>query len=181
MKRLLLFLTFTTCTLAAAAQGIYTSRNVNLSFFSKAPMEDIDAKTSQGVSAINTKTGAVYFKIAVNTFQFKKSLMQEHFNENYLETHKYPNAEFKGNITDVPDLSKPGTYNVTVSGTLTIHGVAKAYTEKGTVTVSEGKLAVSSTFKVKVADHKIKIPKLVIKNIADVVDVTVTGTYAPAQ
>ncbi|UYQ93214.1 YceI family protein [Chitinophaga horti] len=181
MKHLILLMLCLPLALGATAQDVYASRNVSLSFFSKAPMEDIDAKTTQCVSAINIKTGAVYFKVAVNTFQFKKSLMQEHFNENYLETHKFPNAEFKGKLLDLPDLTKPGTYTVTVEGTLDMHGVKKTYREKGTLTVAVGSIAVSSTFKVRVADHNIKIPRLVVKNIAEVVDVTVSGKYAPAK
>ncbi|WP_295121684.1 YceI family protein [uncultured Chitinophaga sp.] len=181
MKRLILLMALLPCAATAFAQDVYSSRNINLSFFSKAPMEDIDAKTSQGVSAINIKTAAVYFKVPVNTFQFRKSLMQEHFNENYLETDKFPYAEFKGRILELPDLTKPGTYNVTVEGTLNMHGVVKTYREKGTITVSPGKLAVNCTFKVRIADHKIKIPTLVIRNIAEVVDVTVDGTYGPTK
>lgn len=181
MKQFILLITLVSCTLAAAAQDVYSSRNVSVSFFSKAPMEDIDAKTTQVVSAINIKTGAVYFKVPVKSFQFKKSLMQEHFNENYLETEQYEYAEFKGKMTDAVDLTRPGTYPVTVEGTLNMHGVTKTYKEKGTITVSAGQLAVKCTFKVKVADHHIRIPKLVVKNIAEVVDVTVDGTYAPVK
>jgi polyisoprenoid-binding protein YceI len=163
------------------AQEVYSCRNVSLSFFSSAPLEDIEAKTDKGVSAINTKTGAVYFKVPVNTFQFKKKLMQEHFNENYLETEKYPYAEFKGKIADPVDLSKDGTYDVTVEGTLSLHGVDKTYKEKATMTVQNGKLISSSKFNVSLVDHKIKIPTLVIKNIAEVVEVKVNATYALAN
>jgi len=140
-------------------------------------MEDIDATTTKGVSAINVKTGAVYFKVAVNSFKFKKSLMEEHFNENYLESDKYPNAEFKGKITDNVDLHKDGTYNVTVEGTLSMHGVDKVYREKATVIVTDGKPAASTKFNVHLADHNIKIPTLVVKNIAEVVEVTVKANY----
>lgn len=162
------------------AQDIYSCRNANLSFFSSAPMEDIEAKTDKAVSAINIKTGAVYFKVPVNTFKFRKKLMEEHFNENYLETEKYPYAEFKGKFSNPVDLSKDGTYDVTVEGILSIHGVDKAYKEKGTITVQNGKLTTLSKFNVRLEDHKIKIPTLVIKNIAEVVEVTVNATYVTA-
>ncbi len=167
--------------LTGRSQDVQSCRNVSLSFFSSAPLEDIEAKTSQGVSAINLKTKAVYFKVPINTFQFRKKLMQEHFNENYLESNKYPHAEFKGKITDDVDLTKDGSYPVNVEGTLNIHGVEKSYKMNGTITVAGGKLSVTSKFKVRVADHKIKIPSLVVKNIAEVVDVTVAADYQPAK
>jgi polyisoprenoid-binding protein YceI len=181
MKQLFLLSAFLLAGLTGFAQDIYSCRNVTLSFFSSAPLEDIDAKTTQGVSAINIKTKAVYFKVPINTFQFKKKLMQEHFNENYLESDKYPNAEFKGKITDNVDLTKDGTYPVTVDGTMNIHGVAKTYREKGTITVGNGKVTATAKFNVRVADHKIKIPSLVVKNIAEVVEVSVNAVYEPAK
>lgn len=163
------------------AQDVYSCRNASFSFYSSAPLEDIEAKTDRGVSAINLKTGSVYFKVPVNTFQFRKKLMQEHFNENYLETEKYPYAEFKGKIVEpTADLSKEGTHNVTVEGVLSIHGVEKTYKEKGTITVQNGQVTSSSKFNVRLEDHKIKIPTLVIKNIAEVVEVTVKANYSPS-
>lgn len=179
MKRIVLILGIVLGTVNVFAQDIYSCRNASLSFFSSAPMEDIEAKTDKGVSAINLKTGAVYFKVPVNTFQFRKKLMQEHFNENYLETDKYPYAEFKGKIVEpAADFNKEGTHDVTVEGVLSIHGVEKSYREKGTLTVQNGQVTSSSKFNVRLADHKIKIPTLVIKNIAEVVEVTVKATYA---
>lgn len=164
---------------AGHGQDIYTAPRVNFRFFSSAPMEDIEAKTSKGQSALNVKTRAIYFKVAINTFEFKKKLMQEHFNENYLESDKYPNAEFKGSITDNVDLRKDGIYPVTVAGSLNMHGVSKDYTTKGTITVAGGKINASAKFNVTIADHKIKIPSMVVKNIAEVVEVSVNADYTP--
>ncbi|AWO02298.1 YceI family protein [Chitinophaga alhagiae] len=164
-----------------AAQDVYSCRNATLGFFSSAPLEDIEAKTSQGASAINIKTKAVYFKVPINTFQFKKKLMQEHFNENYLESDKYPHAEFKGKILEAVDLTQNGTYPVTVEGALNIHGVTRNYREKGTITVQNGKINATAKFTVRVADHKIKIPTLVVKNIAEVVEVSVNADYQPVK
>jgi hypothetical protein len=163
------------------AQDVFTCRNTNLSFFSSTPMEDIDAKTDKGVSAINLKTGEVYFKVAVNSFKFKKQLMEEHFNENYLESDKYPYAIFKGKIAPGEDLHKEGTREVIVDGTLSLHGVDKPYHEKATLTVQGGKPSATTKFTVKLADHQIKIPTLVIKNIAETVEVTVNAAYTPAS
>lgn len=177
MKHLIALLTGLLLTTVCFAQDVYSCRNTTLSFFSATPMEDIDATTNKGVSAINLKTGAVYFKVAVNSFKFKKPLMEEHFNENYMESDKYPTAEFKGKIIDNIDLHKDGTYNVTVEGTLSMHGVDKVYREKATLTVLAGKPAATAKFNVKLADHHIKIPTLVVKNIAEVVEVTIKANY----
>jgi polyisoprenoid-binding protein YceI len=179
MKYLLLLAVAWLSAISAAAQDIYSCRNTRLSFFSSSPLEDIEAKTDKGASAINTKTKDIFFKVPINTFQFRKKLMQEHFNENYLESDKYPFAEFKGKIVDLPEISKDGTYEVTVTGTLSIHGVDKTYTAKGTIISQGNKLTVNSTFNVRVADHHIKIPSLVVRNVAEVVAVTVNAIYTP--
>ncbi|MCW3462873.1 YceI family protein [Chitinophaga nivalis] len=177
MKYLLFFVGACLLASQALAQDIYSCRKVHLSFFSEAPLENIEAKTDQGVSAINIKTKVVYFKVPVTSFRFKKKLMEEHFNDNYLESEKYPFAEFKGNIQDAADFRNDGTYPVTVTGTLNIHGVDKNYTEKGTLVVKGNTLNVNATFNVRVADHRIKIPSLVVKNVAEVVAITVQAAY----
>ncbi|MBS0026348.1 YceI family protein [Chitinophaga sp. 22321] len=179
MKYWLLFMSAWLAVSTADAQELYSCKNTRLSFFSSSPLEDIEAKTDKGASAINTKTKDIFFKVPINSFQFKKKLMQEHFNENYLESDKYPFAEFKGKINDSPEFSKNGTYPVTVTGTLSIHGIDKTYTAKGTITTQGSNITVNSTFNVRVADHGIKIPSLVVQNVAEVVAVTVNAIYTP--
>ena len=160
---------------------VVTSRDVNLSFYSRAPIEDITAKSNQGVSGLDFDSKSIYFRVAIRTFEFEKKLMQEHFNENYLESSKYPNAEFKGTIKENIDISKDGTFPVTVQGDLNIHNVTKNYTVKGELKIAGGKVTANATFPVKLADHQIKIPRLVIKNIAEVVEVTVLARYSQAS
>jgi len=181
MKQMFVLLAALLLARIGLAQDVFTCPNTTLSFFSSTPMEDIDAISSKGVSAINVKTGEVYFKVAVNTFKFRKQLMEEHFNENYMESEKYPYAIFKGKLVSPPDLHKDGTYEVAVDGTLSLHGVDKAYHEKATIVVKDGKPAANAKFNVKLADHHIKIPTLVIKNIAEVVEVTVKAAYNAAS
>ncbi|HUX84748.1 MAG TPA: YceI family protein [Chitinophagaceae bacterium] len=168
-----------TAALSATAQNnsIWISRNADISLFSSAPIENIDAKSTQGVSAINPRTRDVYFKVLITTFQFRNSLMQEHFNEDFMESDKYPYAEFRGKIQDSTDLEKDGTYSVTVKGTLSIHNVSKVYTVQGKIDVSGGKITVHSRFDVRLADHHITIPKLVVQNIAEVIQVTIDASY----
>lgn len=180
MKFLFALLTGTFVMQQGIAQDVFTCRNTNLSFFSSTPMEDIDAKSDKGISAINLKTGEVYFKVPVNSFKFKKQLMEEHFNENYLESDKYPYAVFKGKIAD-GDLHREGTREVKVDGTLSLHGVDKLYHEKATLTITGGKPSASAKFTIKLEDHKIKVPTLVIKNIAETIEVTVKAAYLPAS
>lgn len=165
----------------ANAQSIYISKDAQVSFFSSAPIENIQANTSQAVSAINMNTGAVFFKVPIKSFQFERDLMQEHFNSDYLESDKYPYAEFQGKINPVPSLAKDGSYPVTVDGQLTIHGVTKPYQGPGTIEVKKGQIVAVSSFKVKLADHDIKIPRLLMRNIAEIVDVKVDAAYQPQK
>ncbi|MBL4577836.1 MAG: YceI family protein [Flavobacteriales bacterium] len=105
--------------------------------------------------------------------------MREHFNENYLETEKYPKASFNGNINEDVDLSKDGTYEVTVTGKLLIHGVEKQRTMTGTIIREGDDISLKGQFQVTLSDHSIRIPKVVIANIAEVIDVKVSARYKP--
>jgi len=105
--------------------------------------------------------------------------MQEHFNENYMESDKFPTASFKGKINDNVDLTKDGTYKVTASGTLNIHGVEKPRDIEGSVTVKGGNVSLSSNFRVKLEDHKIERPSVVFQNIAETIDVKINATLKP--
>lgn len=177
MKKLLLVTLGLCITGLLQAQSVFVSRQATVSFYSSAPIEDIEAKTDQAVSAINPQTGAVFFKVPIRSFQFDKELMQSHFNSDYLESDKYPYAEFTGQLTPVPPAGKDGTYPVTVTGKLTIHGVTRDYSTPGTVVVKDGRLSAQASFKVRLADHQIKVPTLLTRNIAEVVDVSVQAAY----
>jgi len=163
------------------AQDVYVSRDAKISFYSSAPIEDIEAKTDKAVSAINPETGTVFFKVPVQSFQFERELMQEHFNSDYMESDKYPYAEFKGKILNLPALTTNGTYAITVEGQLTIHGVPKAYKAPGTIEVKNGQVKATSTFNVRLADHNIKIPTILTRNIAETVEVNVNAAYQVQQ
>lgn len=163
------------------AQDIYVSRSAGISFYSSAPIEDIEAKTTKAVAAINAHTGTVYFKVPIKSFQFEKQLMQNHFNSDYLESDKFPYAAFKGKILNMPDLSVDGVFPVTVEGNLSIHGVNKNYQSQGTIQVKNGQLTATSTFKVHLADHHIAIPRLLLRNIAEVVEVNVNAVCIPEK
>lgn len=170
MKKVYLMLIILFTGVNMYAQDLYIAKDAKVSFFSKAPLEDIDAASEKATSLINIKTKQIVSKVAMKSFVFKKPLMQEHFNENYMESEKFPFGKFDGKILEDIDFSKDGTYPATVEGMLDIHGVIKPRTIKGTITIEGGKIKVSTEFQVKVADHNIEIPKLVIENIAEVID-----------
>ncbi len=160
-----------------AGQELFSAQKMQVSFYSSAPIEDIQAKTVAGSSTIDPKTGAVYFKIPVHTFQFENSLMQSHFNSDYMETKKYPEALFKGSIQEAVPYEQEGQYQVQVAGKLTIHGVTRDYTGPVTLVVKGAQLQAHTSFKVRLEDYKIEIPSLLTMNIAEVVDVKVRADY----
>ena len=163
---------------ATNAQQVFT-KNGRIAFYSNTPLEDISADNNQVMSVLNTKTGELQFSVLVKNFHFKKALMEEHFNDSYLESHKYPKASFKGLITDLSkvNFASDGVYPVPVSGDLTIHGVTKKITAPGTITVKGGKAAGTASFLLAPADYNISIPKVVRNNIAEKIEVTVNCNY----
>ncbi|WKZ67562.1 MAG: YceI family protein [Flavobacteriales bacterium] len=166
--------------LTAAAQERYMTRTGHIDFHSSTPMEDIHADNDKVTSVWDATTGAVEFVAVIKAFAFEKALMQEHFNENYMESNTYPKATFKGRIAGVTaeQLKQAGSYPVTVEGTITIHGVEKPMKATGTVTADgKGAVRAESAFQVKPADHDIKIPGAVRKNIAESIDVKVRMDY----
>jgi hypothetical protein len=164
--------------LPAQAQ-LFTAKNSEVDFFSKTPIEDIKALNTKSSSIINTDNGEIVVKIPVNQFQFSNKLMQQHFNENYLESEKYPHATFKGKINEAINFTKAGTYDVSATGILNIHGVNKEKTIKGKLTVGDGILNLNSKFDVLLVDYKIDIPKLVFKKIAEQIAVSARINYIP--
>jgi polyisoprenoid-binding protein YceI len=160
-----------------AGQGIYVSKNAKISLYSSAPIEDIKAATSSGASVFNPSTGELDFSVNIKSFIFPKELMQEHFNSDYMESDKFPKATFKGKIQEPADVTKDGSYPITVAGDLTVHGVTQKRTITGTLSVKSGVISMSSEFMVKCADHQINIPQIVFHNIAESIKMNVSATY----
>lgn len=155
----------------------YMTRTGKISFFSGTPLENIEAFNNEVASVLDSKTGSMVFAVPIKSFKFEKALMQEHFNENYMESDKFPKAEYKGSITDVSkvNFAKDGTYNVSSTGKLTMHGVTKDVVIPGTVTVKGSEATLNSKFKVKPDDYGIKIPSMVVTKIAKEIEVTVNS------
>lgn len=161
---------------------IYKSKEkgLNISFFSETPLENIDAESNAGKGLINLGTDSLVFKIPINSFRFKNSLMQDHFNENYMETETYPDGWFKGKLNTPVNNSAPGKMEVLVTGILNIHGVKQYREIKGILNINEdGTILLSSDFMVKLKDHNIKVPSIVWEKIAEEVLVKVRGNFIP--
>ena len=155
---------------------IYIAKTCEISFFSKTAVEDIAAVNKSTKPMLNTATGDIQMKIAMTGFVFEKPLMQEHFNENYVESEKFPVATFKGKINEKVDYTKDGDYKVTVTGKLNLHGVEKDRTIDGLVSVKGAVISISSSFKIKFADHNVVIPRLYSGIIPEDTDVKLDAT-----
>lgn len=165
------------CSLTISAQQKFFTKTGSISFYSNAPLEKIEAHNKQVACILNTQTQELGFKVLIKSFEFKQALMQEHFNENYMESDKFPNANFEGKITSSGvNYTKDGSYPVEVAGKLTIHGVTKDVKSKGTLVVKSGgsNLELSSTFAVLLKDYNIKNDKL--ESISENVEIVVKAS-----
>ena len=143
-------------------------------FFSATSMEDIEATSNSTVCVVNTQTKKVYAKVQQTSFLFKDKLMQDHYNENYMESDKFPTSVLDMVITDNIDFTKDGVYDITLHGTLEMHGVKHERDIKGKLTIKNGEpVLATAVYDVKLADHGIKIPSVVSVNIAESVKVDV--------
>ncbi|MEE9407953.1 MAG: YceI family protein [Polaribacter sp.] len=146
-------------------QGKFLTKKGTITFFSESPMENIEAKNSQVLSIVNTSNGQMAISILMKSFMFEKALMQEHFNENYVESDKYPKAIFKGNILDFDKITDSET-KVKVKGKLTIHGKTKEITIEATAKRTKDAIVMLGEFFVDLADFGVEIPSVVKDNIA---------------
>ena len=179
MKGMFILIAILAITLSSAkAQKIYSTKTGKISFFSSAPLEDIEAKNNEVESKLASSNGQVVFILLMKGFRFENELMEEHFNENYVESNKFPKSDFKGVIANVKDInfSKDGRYAAIVKGNLTIHGITHAAEANGTVEVRGGKVAVNSKFNIRLKDYGIG-GSLIGKKIADNIAITVDCQY----
>ena len=158
---------------------VFTAKSGTATFFSEAPLENIAANSTTVQSIYNPSQKTIAFIIPIRSFKFQKDLMEEHFNEKYMESDKFPNATYSGKINEDVDLTKDGTYNVTSTGKITMHGEEKEITEPGIFTVTNGEVSLKSEFLLAVKDFKIEIPQLLFQNIADSVSVKLNVNYQP--
>ena len=182
MKRITLLFVLLTIAFAVNAQK-YMTKNGYVGFFSHTAMEDIKGDNNQAAGVLDISTGDMVFQVLIKSFHFDRALMEEHFNENYMESDKFPKSSFKGKITNLSavNFSKNGTYDVTVDGDLTIRDATNKISTKGTVEVVTGGINANAKFKIVPEDYKINIPGVVREKINKDLEVTVTMKYTPLE
>lgn len=165
------------CFEVAIAQEYYKATGVETEFYSSAPIEDIRALSKEGISVVDTRNGEMSFEVSIRSFEFRKAKMQEHFNENFMESDRYPAARFRGRPMERVDFSTNGEYPVTLVGVLDIHGRKKDRKIPATLRIEDEEIILKSRFEVACKDHDIEIPRILWKNIAEVVEVRVNARY----
>lgn len=180
MKRIFLLVFLLSSIIAVNAQK-YMTKNGYIGFYSHTAMEDIKGDNNQVVGLLDVSTGEMVFQALIKSFHFDRALMEEHFNENYMESDKFPKSVFKGKITNMAsiDFSKPGTYEATVEGDLTIRDATNKVTTKGTIEVTSGGINANAKFNIVPEDYKINIPGVVREKINKNLEVTVAMKYTP--
>lgn len=181
MKKIIIALAV--CLSLSIHAQIYTAKAgaTTISFYSEAPLENIEAVNKSASIVLKTTSNEIQMSVSIQNFKFKNALMEEHFNENYMESVKYPKCVFKGKINEPVDYTKEGENKVTVTGKMELHGVTRDVTMDGTITKTGNELKLYSKFKIRVADYNIKVPSMYVKNIAEVVDVTFNTVLEPYQ
>jgi polyisoprenoid-binding protein YceI len=180
MKRLILLIVFIAPIFSIQAQYYY-SKEVKGHFYSDAPLEKIEAENLKGSVVVNTKNNEVECAFNIEDFKFQNKLMEEHFNENYLESEKFPKATFKGKLDKWPGEGQIGDVTeAMVTGKMTMHGVENDFSGPATITILEdSNYEVKTRFKIKIADYDIKIPTAVFRKIAEEVEIDVEATLKP--
>jgi polyisoprenoid-binding protein YceI len=178
MKRTILVTCLAIFTASSISAQKYYTKTGKIFFDATSPSspEKIEATNRTATCVVDVTSGAIQFAMLMKGFEFERALMQEHFNENYIESHKFPKAEFKGKIKDNHeiDYTKDGTYKAKVKGDLTIHGETKEVEAEGKFIVKGGKITAEADFSVKLSDFKISIPGLVADKIAKTAKITVS-------
>jgi len=169
--------------LTIKAQDKYFTKSGKIYFNASAKMEKVEATNHSTVAVIDTKTGNFQMAVMVKGFEFEKALMQEHFNENYVESDKFPKSEFTGQITNNGEINykKNGTYPAKAKGKLLLHGQSKDVEAIGKITVQNGKLLLDADFMILLSDFKIDIPGLVKENISNETKISVECQMEPLK
>jgi polyisoprenoid-binding protein YceI len=183
MKKTALTVSFILTACALMAQDKYFTKSGKIYFNSSAKLEKVEATNRAVVAVIDTKSGNIQFAVMLKGFEFEKALMQEHFNENYVESDKYPKSEFAGQVINNSEINytKDGIYPAKVKGKLTLHGETKEITAMGKITIKEGKVFLNADFSVLLSDFKIDIPGLVKENISNDTRISVDCQMDPLK
>ena len=182
-KALLLIFFISSGVVLTQAQDKFFTKSGKIDFQSKTALEDIQGKNKSATCVIDTKSGAIAFSVLMKGFEFEKALMQEHFNENYVESNKFPKSEFKGTISNNADIkyAKDGIYAATVKGQLTLHGVTKDVETTGKIIIKQGKPQATAEFNILLADYNISIPAVVEDKVSKSVKINVDCALEPLK
>ncbi len=163
------------------SQSKYFTKSGSITFDASGAMEDIKAVNKKATFVLDAKSGAIELAVLLKAFEFDRALMQEHFNENYVESDKYPKSTYKGKITNFSevDLSHDGTYPVKITGQLTIHGATKEIPARGNLVVKDGKVSGTASFTITLSDFDIEIPSLVKDKISKTVNIHIAVWLDP--
>lgn len=166
---------------SSTAQDLYYTKTAKVNFDATPsnPVEEIEANNSEAASFLNIANGDLVFAVLVKSFRFEKALMEEHFNENYMESNKFPKSDFKGKITNIADVNfkKDGDYKVTAEGKLTMHGITLPVTVTGVITIKSGAIKAKASLKIKLEDYKIDRPSVVKDKIAETATISIDANY----
>lgn len=167
-----------------SAQKYYTKNGtINFDVTAASSPEKVEAVNRMVTCVMDTKTGNIQFSVLMKGFEFERALMEEHFNENYVESHRFPKAEFKGmiNENDKVNYMKDGTYPVKVNGKLVIHGETKEVEADGRLVVQSGRVNAHADFILSLSDFKISIPGLVADKVSKTAKVSVACSLEPLR
>jgi Uncharacterized conserved protein len=183
IKGILLLVFISVSVTSLFAQDKFYTKSGKIDFYSKAALEDIEAKNKTASALLDPKSGSLQFSVLMKSFDFEKALMQEHFNSDYVESDKYPKSEFKGSIINNSEInySKTGTYNVKVKGELTLHGVTRNVETNGTIKVDGDHLETTSSFDITLSDYNIKLQSVVKNRISKTIKINVDCKLEPLK
>lgn len=183
MKKSILFVIALIALSQFASAQKYFTKNGTISFDATSPgsPENITADNRTVVCVLDAAKGDIQFKAAMKAFTFERALMQEHFNENYVESTKFPEAKFIGNISNMSSitLDKDGSYPATVKGKLTLHGETRDVETAGKINVAKGKITATASFSVLLSDYKVNVPGVVSDKVSKTAKITVNCGLEP--
>lgn len=181
MNKLIVLIAFGLLFFNAGAQNRFFTKDAKINFNSSTPLEDIIAESNQATTFIDIDKNEVVFSVLTTSFKFRRALMEEHFNENYMESAKFPKAKFTGKIITPVDWKSEKTVIADVKGDLTMHGVTKEVTLKAQITPGKSKIAATTELKITPEMFNIAIPSAVRDKIAKEVTIKIDVIYAPYQ
>ena len=183
MKKINLSILFLTLIFSSFGQAPskYFTRNGNITFTSDAPMEKIISLNKEVNFILDPTKNILAAKVVMKSFTFDKQAMKDHFNLDYLQTDKFPNATFEGKISGISDYTKSGNYDVFVEGKLTIHGITKTVKQTGKISIDKNKIKLNADFNVLLSDFNVTVPNNYVKKINNSVAIKLDGVLTPYQ